>query len=645
MLLLIPKLPLLLSVLLSTLLCLVVSQQGYTLKKVDHGICKPANLIRTVNDCIAARKFFGFPRKKYDIDNDSDPIYPPGCSYQNYQECPLVLNNDYASTTSCDDGSLNGLCFCVDPCPIGNYQNEESSKTCKSCQAGMYNDETGRALCKSCPQGYDSSPGSISCIGTNNHSGCAQGKYSSETGTIHSNKCVLCPPGLFSAKRGEVHSCSGKCSSGKYSSEEGLVSNDDCKNCRAGTFSTKSGASTPEACQPCPKGKESNPTRDGCQDRPTTNPINVIASISAGILVVASVIGIFYLRKKTRTVDDLQQSLLEHHDREQKSKEPLNEMEVSQILSHLDTLTLDMNSISGGGNNDNNMQNKFTSTKALITGDIVEAALGLATFLDIPKQRMKDILDNGEQAIMNEVHALDNSEISEWLNYIVNETTSEKKYSYNNGIRDKGRGSMVLMDFVNHENAKRAKLKRAHVIALRLYTTIAFKMINNPLRDRDRVDTHPLAATVWYIHEGIKKLRSVVASKLQEERKHSYFENENNMEKGTTLWRGLRGIHVTDEFKRDGGTEFAPMSTTSNLNVALSYLGDFSTTALILKLKVPDALAHGADLQWISVFPGEAEVLYPPLTFLRPTGRIQEVVSESSSCAVTVIEVIADMSA
>jgi hypothetical protein len=107
----------------------------------------------------------------------------------------------------------------------------------------------------------------------------------------------------------------------------------------------------------------------------------------------------------------------------------------------------------------------------------------------------------------------------------------------------------------------------------------------------------------------------------------------------------LRGIHVTDEFKRDGGTEFAPMSTTSNLNVALSYLGDFSTTALILKLKVPDALAHGADLQWISVFPGEAEVLYPPLTFLRPTGRIQEVVSESSSCAVTVIEVIADMSA
>tara|TARA_B100000795_G_C22620563_1_gene368693 strand:- start:14 stop:790 length:777 start_codon:yes stop_codon:yes gene_type:complete len=258
---------------------------------------------------------------------------------------------------------------------------------------------------------------------------------------------------------------------------------------------------------------------------------------------------------------------------------------------------------------------------------------------------MKDILDNGEQAIIDEIDALGDSEISEWLNYILNEFTSERKYDYNNGIRDKGRGSLVFMDFVNHENAKRAKLNRAHVVALRLYTTIAYRTINNPLRDRSRVDCHPLAATVWYIHEGIKKLRSVVASKLKEERKESDFENENNMDKGKSLWRGLRGMHVTDDFKRDGGTELAPMSTTSDLTVSLSYLRDISAGALIFKLKVPDALAHGADLQWISTFPGEAEVLYPPLTYLRPTGRIQEVVSEFSSCAVTVIEVIPDLSA
>ena len=102
---------------------------------------------------------------------------------------------------------------------------------------------------------------------------------------------------------------------------------------------------------------------------------------------------------KKKKLDDLNTSLLQHQEREQKAKEPLNQLEKSQILNHLDTLTLNMDSLSEEKNNDINMKNKFTSTEALITGDIVEAALGLATFLDIPKQRMKDILENGEQAI------------------------------------------------------------------------------------------------------------------------------------------------------------------------------------------------------------------------------------------------------
>ena len=47
--------------------------------------------------------------------------------------------------------------------------------------------------------------------------------------------------------------------------------------------------------------------------------------------------------------------------------------------------------------------------------------------------------------------------------------------------------------------------------------------------------------------------------------------------------------------------------------------------ALLLKIVVPDFMSAGADLQWLSAFPGEAEVLYPPLTYLKPTGRTQEV--------------------
>ena len=31
-------------------------------------------------------------------------------------------------------------------------------------------------------------------------------------------------------------------------------------------------------------------------------------------------------------------------------------------------------------------------------------------------------------------------------------------------------------------------------------------------------------------------------------------------------------------------------------------------------------MQYGADLQWLSAFPSEAEVLYPPLSYLQPTG-------------------------
>ena len=31
-------------------------------------------------------------------------------------------------------------------------------------------------------------------------------------------------------------------------------------------------------------------------------------------------------------------------------------------------------------------------------------------------------------------------------------------------------------------------------------------------------------------------------------------------------------------------------------------------------------MERGAPLQWLSAFPGESEFLYPPLTYLKPTG-------------------------
>ena len=42
--------------------------------------------------------------------------------------------------------------------------------------------------------------------------------------------------------------------------------------------------------------------------------------------------------------------------------------------------------------------------------------------------------------------------------------------------------------------------------------------------------------------------------------------------------------------------------------------------AAMLKVVSTDLTVCGADIKWLSMYPGEAEVLFPPLTYLRPVG-------------------------
>jgi hypothetical protein len=52
-------------------------------------------------------------------------------------------------------------------------------------------------------------------------------------------------------------------------------------------------------------------------------------------------------------------------------------------------------------------------------------------------------------------------------------------------------------------------------------------------------------------------------------------------------------------------------------------------------------LQMGADVQWLSAFPNEAEILYPPLTYLEPTGKTDEisVIREGQTYTFNIIEV------
>lgn len=67
-----------------------------------------------------------------------------------------------------------------------------------------------------------------------------------------------------------------------------------------------------------------------------------------------------------------------------------------------------------------------------------------------------------------------------------------------------------------------------------------------------------------------------------------------------------------------------------------------SANSLLFKIVAPNFMAAGAELQWLSAFPSEAEMLYPPLTYLQATGRTARVSVERDGQQLhfSVVEVI-----
>ena len=206
-------------------------------------------------------------------------------------------------------------------------------------------------------------------------------------------------------------------------------------------------------------------------------------------------------------------------------------------------------------------------------------------------------------------------ELRNSLHYIRFETTSERVYD--TGVRDQGRDAMSLLDFLNNPKATQASLSEAEVVAIRLYTFVGYIFMNMPLRDDERYargEPCPLPVTTHFAESGLRKLRGLHI-------------NGSEM----TLWRGLRNLEAADDFMTLGGTDLGFMSMTMNLGVAVRY--SLSQQSLLFKVTVPDFMTMGADVQWLSAFPSEREILYPPLTYLKPTGRTQAIDSIiTSSC-------------
>jgi hypothetical protein len=257
----------------------------------------------------------------------------------------------------------------------------------------------------------------------------------------------------------------------------------------------------------------------------------------------------------------------------------------------------------------------------MITGEPKLAALGLESYLGIHDMlKVMSRYPSKVAAIEAEFKATNNNELIWWLDYVLNQPASCKSVRW--GTRDTGHDGMRLADFC--KRAEAAHLASEHVLALRLYTCTPVSFaINTPLRTFKMEpsdgegktpklarpiamrDPYPFPVTVFLIHEAIRKLRDAEGDQV------------------VTLWRGAKNMEVAKDFLRGGGVEMAPMSTSYDLATALFY--SHSPNSIIFKLVTRSFMERGADVAWLSAFPAERECLFPPLTFLSPTGRIQKV--------------------
>lgn len=292
-------------------------------------------------------------------------------------------------------------------------------------------------------------------------------------------------------------------------------------------------------------------------------------------------------------------------------------------------------------------ENRFSSSTELLKfGRMQDAARGVESYVCVPSAELHRGMAEGLAALRREIELNGTDDDQYCMRYVLDECAGASDVVWPNGNlkfdcdssgavlggRQQvdgggGQSGMRLKDFVNHPKAKLAELSEVEVAALRLYTTSMYKSINAPLRDVDRrarKEPHPLPLTVVHIKNAVLKLRAVGAE-------------GDDANQTVELYRGMRNVELPDEFVRKGGTELAPMSTTADINIALRYSA--SAQGVFLRLRTHSSMERGADLTFLSCFPGEREYLFPPLTYLQLVKPVKTTTVALAAATFTVIEV------
>ena len=234
-------------------------------------------------------------------------------------------------------------------------------------------------------------------------------------------------------------------------------------------------------------------------------------------------------------------------------------------------------------------------------GSPSEAMLGIAHSMGLTDVSLAELMSRGVNSIASEIRANGDSADVEALEYALHQPARE------DGDFEKGHGGWTLDDFVQLPEAQHSRLSRAHVLALRLYTLDFYEKVNGPLRRR--AHPHPFAATTGFISSALKMLRAN-ASRAPDARRELVF------------YRGVANRQLDQGF--DGGCERGCMSTTRDPSVARLFAEEHGTEGLLFQYVSRSFVDRGADLRFLSAYPEEAEMLYPPLTYLEPEGIVEE---------------------
>jgi hypothetical protein len=170
---------------------------------------------------------------------------------------------------------------------------------------------------------------------------------------------------------------------------------------------------------------------------------------------------------------------------------------------------------------------------------------------------------------------------------------------------------------VSDAEFSRLHVRQEEIIGLRLYTGPLFELYNGVLRawanEAEPGIVPPFASigkgldvcdrftsTLHSINSGVVKL-----SQLQP---------------ATVVYRGISGMKlpepflVPSKFNIRGGIEYGFMSATLNMQVALRYATSGSGEPSTLMVMAMGMVDRGAQLDWLSQYPDEKEILLPPLT-------------------------------